>query len=255
VAERGLAVERASALVAPPGKSEAGRFGSPTFKAFRHCLWRMMLVSVWFLGIFVLMMTLVWILVDRFAENVQEPLFLPNIFVNAMGIYLMVLGITWPLNLELMLNFGLTRHQHSFALLGAGAVLAAFLVLLGVLARLFVASFTPFEVFTGFIYGFIYGCFLFLIGWFIVLGYQLRRVIAAILSTLIGAALFFLWQPPLLTLYGAASYGPLTTVFNLTEPEITSLPFMVFMLLATMIFYVGLITTILLGTRRISIKP
>ncbi|MDR1015178.1 MAG: hypothetical protein LBL86_09430 [Coriobacteriales bacterium] len=188
------------------GGAVGRRPGAPDVRhALVYYLRSMGLATACFLGILVLLSLLFDLLIlttnvlelfDR-SELQALPTFVAMLLTSS-NVFLLVMGIVMQTYLETMLGFGLTRKQNSCALLLASALMALVLALVGALGFLLGGQFEllgSLQAFTG-------GWLSYLIGWFIVIGYQYRRVLAAALSTALGAALFWL----------VASYGSLLLV-------------------------------------------
>ncbi|MDR1185009.1 MAG: hypothetical protein LBK67_09460 [Coriobacteriales bacterium] len=113
---------------------------------------------------------------------------LSGVLVNASNVFLLVMGIVMPTYLETMLNFGLTRRQNTYALLLVSALLTLGFALIILLVSLPSGGFGL----LGSTLVFVNGWLSYLTGWFIVIGYQYRRVLTAFLTTAVGAALNFI---------------------------------------------------------------
>jgi hypothetical protein len=208
----------------------------------------MSLYTLIFLGCLVLvflllphLLTVTVILSDDISPLTWPVLYL-QAFANASCIYLLVMGIVMQSYLETLLNFGLTRRQNTYALLLVSVLMAFAFALISSLVGVLLGEFDP-----------LWGIQLFaanwmsyLLGWLIVIGYQYRRVLAAILSTAIGAALLFsfvpaVWQSGWLTLLLATSTS---------SPELTSMLTSGILLLVSLALMLAIIPL----TSRIPIK-
>jgi hypothetical protein len=136
--------------------------------------------------------------------------------------------------LETMLNFGLTRKQNAYALLLASPLVALALTLVSVLAAMLFGGFDP----LGSMLGFVNSWLSYLLGWFIVIGYQYRRVLTAFVSTTVGVALVF---------SGIAPFPLLPTALGMEESVLLSTG-------TPLLLIIILILAIIPLTRRIPIK-
>jgi hypothetical protein len=208
--------------------------------------------TLWFLGIYALVMAVLYPLIvidvfDLFGRDTASPIRLSETVASASSIYLLVTGIVMPSYLETALSFGLTRRQNACALLLVSALLAFGLTLVSELVALVFAE--PAN-FLWSIQAFLHGWFFYLIGWLIVIGYQYRRIIGALLTTALGVGLFF----SLLAFTPSWSFvlGETSVLNSISEGALVSLLFLFspFSLLACL----ALALVIVLLTRRIPIK-
>ncbi|MDR1083125.1 MAG: hypothetical protein LBL27_04575 [Coriobacteriales bacterium] len=185
------------------GRPVGEKRGAPTVKnALVYYLRPMGLTTLWFLGIF----ALVFLLLVFFATSARlifssplvgyelgsEGLIFSAILSSAGSVYLLVMGITMQTYLETMLSFGLTRRQNTLALLLGSALMALLLTLIGALITALFGSEGPdpsFNLPLWHLRVFLSGWLSYLLGWFIVIGYQYRHTLAALLSTAMGATL------------------------------------------------------------------
>jgi hypothetical protein len=170
-----------------------------TRAAFVYYLRFMSLSTIRFLAIFVLVLVFVLglnALLGLFNNATSTVSLSFGLFANVSSIYLLVMGIVTQTYLETMLNFGLTRRQNTCALLLTSALMALALTLIDAVAVVLSGSFISFGYFGEFnllwsLGTLIYGWSAYLVGWFIIIGYQYHRALAAIFSTAIGSILYF----------------------------------------------------------------
>jgi hypothetical protein len=181
-----------------------------------------------------------------------EPITYPLMIAGSSAVFLLVMGIVMPTFLEVILSFGITRRQNALALLLTAATLAGGLVLIYVLGTLILRQFDLTQNLTLLSF-FIYGWLMFLIGWFIVIGYQYRSVLAAILTTLLGCLMF---------LYGTSWPTFLHGAFPATDSNLMERGWLaligentaILSLISALILIAILTPTIIALTRRIPLK-
>ncbi|MDR2493340.1 MAG: hypothetical protein LBD25_07810 [Coriobacteriales bacterium] len=158
--------------------------------AVRYLLKNMGTSTLWYLviftGVLVALQPLVTLLSKPDAESTQIALAI--VAVNSNNIFLLVMGIVYPLMLELYMMFGVTRRQFARALLVAGAALSVALAVVSGVVAWATASLDALAL-AGVLAS---NLLCFLLGWLAVSGFQLRRVLAAaggILAAIVMASL------------------------------------------------------------------
>jgi hypothetical protein len=173
----------------------------------------MVTVTVIFLAIYLFAVPLVGSVVaslingePRLAVGTAFPLniYYQQTFMGACSIYMLVMGIVMPLYLGLNMSFGVTRREHTNALLIVGGALCLLLALLHVVMFAILGNLTAISVLASL--AVILSTFL--TGWIIVLGFQLRRVTTAILGFVIVIAF------GLLVGFGVEQFAPNTFLFH-----------------------------------------
>jgi hypothetical protein len=106
-------------------------------------------------------------------------------FVWSCAIFMLVLGIIMPLYLGLNMFLGVTRREHTAALLIVGIALCLVFAVFGAVLQAFFGNFYPPTI----LHGFVIVLCAYLVGWVIVLGFQFRRVTTAIGGFIAVAAL------------------------------------------------------------------
>jgi hypothetical protein len=241
----------------PSKKAETGGVRA----AFICHMYIMGSTTLWFLGILALITLLFNTTSVLFGwPEWGELLSYPLLITVTSPVFLLVMGIIMPSYLESMLSFGTTRRQHALALLLTGMAVTVGLALVSSIMIVIVRQFNLDPVVVNLTYltypqllsFFLQDCLFFLIGWFIVIGYQYRRVLTAFLSTLIGPVLLlsrdswnWLFSQSSLVTSSMASSGLLRTI---SESGILA------DLISTAILVAILLPTILALTRRIPIK-
>ncbi|MDR1422810.1 MAG: hypothetical protein LBI64_08125 [Coriobacteriales bacterium] len=180
-----------------------------------------------------------------------------SLWQSISSVLMLVLGTIMPLYLETMLGFGLTRRQHAVALLGAAGTISVGLALVSgcaaVVLGLLNASGPTVVGVPELVAIALSDCLCFIAGWFIILGYQLRRVWSACLTTAVGASLFLFLLPwaggTLLYLNGVAA---LVTGYVWDATLASTVSFITCLLLA--LACLVLASVVLLVSRRIAVK-
>jgi hypothetical protein len=233
--------------------------------AFTWHLRAMGLTTVCFLAIIALIMIFMEIVFSSTGSSVTvEAIFAPlspNVslvyvaeYLVVLGascsFYFLVLGIIMPTYLEVLLGFGLTRKQNALGLLLAGAAIINTLAIAGALVGLLISQFDlPYSL--NILRAFIGADLSFLVGWFIVTGYQFRSVIGSALTTAIGAAICLLgntWA----ALIPEPTDGVRTLVFMKVTAAETDTEVIGF--ISALILIAILMPTIIALTRRIPLK-
>jgi hypothetical protein len=251
-----------SATTGAPNKS-AGVRG-----AFIWSLRQMGLSTAFFAGILVLVVLFISIVLSFFGESfeisfnsfVELPWavgvfsYFANYgaaFITAGPIFFLVVGIVMPTYLETLLTFGLTRQQYALGLLLAAALLIGGIGLVCTFAALAINQFTLPQDLSFFTLPLRNGLF-FLTGWLIVIGYLCRSVIGAILTTSVGAVVFFselLWPLYLLASPFAVNGTVNLGLFILTAENVGAAR-----LVSALVLIAILIPTVIALTRRVPIK-
>jgi hypothetical protein len=226
--------------------------------AFICHLYIMGSTTLWFLGILALITLLFNTTSVLFGwPEWEELLSYPLLITVTSPVFLLVMGIIMPSYLESMLSFGATRKQHTLALLLTGMAVIVGLSLVSSIMIVIVKQFNLDPTAVDLTYPqllsfFLQDCLFFLVGWFIVVGYQYRRVLTAFLSTLIGPALLlskgswnWLFSQSSLVTSSMANSGLLRTI---SESGLLA------DLISTAILVAILLPAILALTRRIPIK-
>ncbi|MDR3053426.1 MAG: hypothetical protein LBU48_06160 [Coriobacteriales bacterium] len=222
----GAAGNSADANAGGAGMHGAAGSTRGAMQAFRWLIKQMGLSTLFFLAIFAVVMVVINLMlthVDVLDANALLPY--SEVLPNSTAGYMLVMGIVMPLYLEILLGQGATRRQFAVGLLGASALIASALALVNVMIALVLADVTVLSV-LGWALG---NWFYFLVGWLIVIGYQYRHVITAILSTLIGICLLSLW--PLggtfisksLTELAVTLFGPMPVLLATAASSATTL--------------------------------
>ncbi|MDR1183272.1 MAG: hypothetical protein LBK67_00565 [Coriobacteriales bacterium] len=217
--------------------------------------------TLWFLGILALITLLFNATSVLFDWPGWNGLLSYSLLITvASPVFLLVMGIVMPSYLESMLSFGATRKQHALALLLTGMAVTAGLALISSIMIVIIKQFNldpavvdlTYLTYPQLLSFFLQDCLFFLTGWFIVIGYQYRRVFTAFLSTLIGPVLLlsrdswnWLFSQSSLVTSGMANSGLLRTI---SEGGILA------DLISTAILVAILLPAILALTRRIPIK-
>jgi hypothetical protein len=97
-------------------------------------------------------------------------------FVWSCSIFMLVLGIIMPLYLGLNMSLGVTRREHTSALLIVGTTLCLLFAVFGALLQTVFGNYYLPTI----LHGFVIVLCAYLAGWVIVLGFQFRRVTTAI---------------------------------------------------------------------------
>jgi hypothetical protein len=162
---------------------------------------------LWYLGIFAVAVAILQIIfmltgVDTSTLiKANESGFTPfltytftEIFAHSQRVYLLVLGITYPLLfLRYYLEAGVTRRQFALGLSVAAIALSLCFSAIYTGITLFIGIFSPSSMLSGIAHSVIY----FFIGWLGVIGFQLQRVYTAALGIICANAL--LWGTIALT--------------------------------------------------------
>jgi hypothetical protein len=149
-------------------------------------VWQLGLATLWFFGFAFVVGIGLNIVFAAFGAVFASDVPVHTMLPASAAIYMLVMGIIMPQYLELVMNHGATRKQHALGLLGAGIVMSC---LLTIICAIVATIFGDFDVSVA-VHGLLVSFSCFMTGWVIVLGYQLRRVFAAFLTTLFGIVMF-----------------------------------------------------------------
>lgn len=142
-------------------------------------------VTCWFIGIYALTMAM-FLIVFSYVKIDNTSWILDSI-IYAPKIYLLVLGIVYPLVVtKLYVSRGLTRKQFFWAFTGAISIISLFLLIPILASIIYYDNISLLSAITHYLHMPLF----FLIGWTSVVGFQLRKWHMAILGIL-GAAVVF----------------------------------------------------------------
>jgi hypothetical protein len=139
----------------------------------------------WFIGIYAFIMALLLILFS-YVTNVDTS-WLPTSILYSPKIYLMVIGIIYPLiTTKLYISQGLTRKQFFWAFLGAISILSIFILLPISVTIIYYSSISMPAAITHYLQMPLF----FLIGWTSIVGFQMRKWYTSALGILAAIAMF-----------------------------------------------------------------
>ena len=145
---------------------------------------RLSRISLWYLGILFLIIGILAVISAIFAE-VEIPLSLLDIYPRSYGIFLLVLGIVWPLTaLKEHIGLGVTRRQFTISLMIAAAGLTLELTVIYAVMAVVHGNIAPMNI----IAVALYNSLLFLIGWVAAIGFQLEARFSILLGILCAVA-------------------------------------------------------------------
>jgi hypothetical protein len=150
-------------------KSAAARAGGILFR-------RMGAISLWYIGIFAVVVLALTIVFEVFhIAGMIDITYTAGgdayVFANSNSVFLLVLGILFPLlSLEPLLAVGATRRQFAIGLLSAAAALAIGFAVICAVLDLLAGSFSLPRLFTYLTDDILF----FLTGWAAVIGFQIR---------------------------------------------------------------------------------
>ena len=156
-----------------------------TKKAFKLLLLRQLKSICWFIGIYSLIMAILLIVFSY--VKIDDTSWIPYSIIYTPKIYLLVIGIVYPLILtKLYVSQGLTRIQFFMAFTGAISIISL-LLLIPILAS--VIYFDSISLLTA-ITHYLHMPLFFLIGWTSVIGFQLQKRGMSILGILSAVVIF-----------------------------------------------------------------
>ena len=207
-------------------------------------------ITLLFLAIYLIGVPLVGTFVLSISdEAVQFPLdgfalasFYQQTFVASCAIYMLVIGIIFPLMLGLHMSLGVTRREHTVGLLVVASLLS--LVFALVWAIMQVLLFPVFDI-KAVLTVFTLSLGSYLMSWVIVLGFQFRRVITGILGFVIVGLVGFPIN------LGIEQFVPETNFFNI---EMGIYVYSWIELAGEALLIACFVAIIVLATKRIPIK-
>lgn len=141
--------------------------------------------TCWFIGIYALTMAIVLIVIS--FVKIDDTSWIPISTAYAPKIYLLVMGIVYPLiALKLYVSKGLTRKQFFWAYTGAISIISLFLLIPILASAIFYDSLSLPAV----IIHYLHMPLFFLIGWTAVVGFQMEKWHTAMLGILSATAMF-----------------------------------------------------------------
>jgi hypothetical protein len=251
-----------SQLASTEARAKAASSG--TAAAFRCMAWVNMQVSAWYLGIMLLVCIGLTVLLNAIGSGAvpDGTVFLPygSMMLISSGIFVFVMGICTPLYLGFLMPFGITRGQFVRANMAAGAAIATLLLLVATLVMLLFdtqvlggvgwqteersvvvspeVQLTALSVLSSWV-NYIVS---FLIGWLIMLGFQLKKVVTAAGGILVTLLLIGLTD------------GPVSYLSNISVLGAMGLDSFALNLLTDAIVAVLVAIVIVSATRRVAIK-
>ncbi len=164
---------------------EAEKGTSMTKKAMRLLLANQAKASVWFICIYVFIMSILVLILTNLNERDMEWVAISTAY--APKIYLLVIGIISPLTyMELYMSRGLTRTQFFWAFTEAIAILSVFLFLPTIIAEIIFGNISLLFIITHYIQM----PLSFIMGWTVVIGFQYGKWFIATLGINSAVALF-----------------------------------------------------------------
>lgn len=156
-----------------------------TKKALKLILSQQTKSTYWFIGIYALVMAILFI-VFSFVTN-DDTSWMPISIVYAPKIYLLVMGIIYPLvATKLYVSQGLTRKQFFWAYTVAISIISLFLFIPVLASVIYYDNFSLTSAITHYLQMPLF----FLIGWTSVVGFQMRKWYMTILGILGAIAIF-----------------------------------------------------------------
>jgi hypothetical protein len=221
--------------------------------AFIWHLRTMGLTTLCFVGVVALITLVLNVAAEVYGWlSLTEPMTYPLMLAGSTGIFLLVMGIIMPTYLEAMLSFGITRRQNTVALLLAAATVTGGLLLTYVVGTLIGCQLDPAQNLTLLSF-FVYSWLFFLIGWFVVIGYQYHSGIA-ILTTLLGLILFLYGTSWPMFLHDAYSEANSTNLVDLGFLALISENTATLSFISALVLIAILMPTIIALTCRIPLK-
>lgn len=139
----------------------------------------------WFIGIYALIMAILLVIFS--FVTIDDTSWVPISIMYAPKIYLLVMGIVYPLvATKLYVSQGLTRKQFFLAYTGAISIISLFLIIPLLASVIYYGSISL----TSALIHYLHMPLFFLIGWTSVVGFQMRKWYAAILGILGAIAMF-----------------------------------------------------------------
>lgn len=135
---------------------------------------RMYISSLWYLAIYALVMTILCIVFVK--TGVEQPLDLAEHIAISNRVFLLVIGIIFPLSLKNYVAVGVTRKQFALALSAAALALSVCFTVLYAVVLLVSGTFSLSAIFTIFAFA----LFSFHVGWLAILGFQLKHLYTVI---------------------------------------------------------------------------
>lgn len=157
----------------------------------------------WFIGIYAFIMAI--LLIVFYFVPIDDTSWIPDSIINAPKIYLLVMGIVYPLTVtKLYVSQGLTRKQFFLAYTGVMCIISLLLLIPIIVTVIYYDSFSLTNVITHYLQMPLF----FLIGWTSVIGFQIRKWYPAVLGILGAIAMFqILIIPEILSLPEMAVLG------------------------------------------------
>ncbi len=156
-----------------------------TKKALKLLLSVQAKVICWFIGTYALIMAILLIIFS--FVTIDDTSWIPISIMYAPKIYLLVMGIVYPLvATKLYVSQGLTRKQFFWAYTGAISMISLFLFIPLLASVIYYGSISLPSAMIHYLHMPLF----FLIGWTSVVGFQMRRWYAAILGILGAIAMF-----------------------------------------------------------------
>lgn len=141
--------------------------------------------TCWFIGVYVLIMTILLIVFSY--VTIDDTSWIPMSIIYAPKIYLLVMGIVYPLvATKLYVSQGLTRKQFFWAYTGAISIISLFLIIPLLASVIYYDRISLLSIMTHYLQMPLF----FLVGWTSVVGFQMRKWYTAILGIL-GAIVMF----------------------------------------------------------------
>lgn len=141
--------------------------------------------TCWFIGIYALIMAILLVIFS--FVTIDDTSWVPISIMYAPKIYLLVMGIVYPLvATKLYVSQGLTRKQFFWAYTGAISIISLFLIIPLLASVIYYGGVSL----TSALIHYMHMPLFFLIGWTSVVGFQMRKWYAAILGIL-GAIVMF----------------------------------------------------------------
>jgi hypothetical protein len=154
-------------------------------KVFRDLFRRMGINALWYVGVFALVMVVLQIIFKATGVDVDVTLLV--ISELSTWIYMLVIGIVWPLvYFTYYLAVGVTRKQFTLGLFAAAAVLSLCFAALRIPLLLVRGEFSALAV----LVPALNGALAFLVGWTAAVGFQYMRLVPILAGTVCATGLF-----------------------------------------------------------------